>query len=201
MERLAGLLFIRRLGIGVPAMQRHRLIRRHALYPLARAIRPDHLEIDLLQFAQTEKKHRLHGRQIPPHRVHFPVKTPSSPRCLDHSADPEPVAFRPFEANLQVMPRSKAVRIVSIDKGFRIDVVDHQIEIPIVVQIGVRRAVRRGSLTHPPVPRLVRKGDPRFVSIDIVAQQGGRHFPDHFHRGEGCAPGARLLIRIYERDP
>ena len=196
-----GFRFIRRLETGVPAMQRHRLIRRHALHSLARAIRPDHFEIDLLQFAQAEKKDRLHGRQIPPHRVHFPVKPPPFPRCLDSGADPEPVAFRAFEANLQVMPRGKTVRIVPVDKGFRVDVVDHKVEIPIVVQIGVCRTIRKGSLAHTPVPRLVCKDNSRFVSIDIVAQRAGRHLPDHFQRGQRFPPGTRLLMRIHQRTP
>ena len=148
---------------------------------------------------------RLHGRQIPPHRIHFPVKPLSRPGNLHRRPDPEPVAIGAFEANLQIMPRAKAVRIVPIDERFRIDVVDHKVKVPVVVQVCVRRAVRKGGVAQAPVLRLVGERRPRFfpvdIPVDIIGYGRGRHLPNHVRRGQRFAPRARLPVRIHQRTP
>src|SRR2546425_10230556 len=72
---------------------------------------------------------------------------------LDSGADSGRIRAGAAELHRQVVIPVDLARVTSVDRGGRVDVAHHEIEIAAVVQIDVSRAVRESRLREPPFLR------------------------------------------------
>ena len=73
-----------------------------------------------------------------------------------------------------------------IDERRRVDVVHDEVEPAVVVEIGVRGAVREARLIHPPLRALVGKGEVAVVAEEVVGRVVRGEILAAVERPRGC---------------
>ena len=84
--------------------------------------------------------------------------------------DPASVGRFPRQLDLQVMMGVVSWLDIFVDGRGRVDVVDHQVEPAVVIEIGIRRAIGEARLLHSPCFRLVGERQIAVVMEHIVGQ-------------------------------
>src|SRR5690606_37541835 len=131
--------------------ERKALIGGDTSHLLSSAIRPGHQYVRRIVRAQPEAEDRLHGREVAPAGLKFLHEPVLESANLYTSAHPERVWLVPLQANPQVSPLQIVARRVAIEERFAIDVIDHQVQISIQIEIRIRGAVRERRLVQNPV--------------------------------------------------
>ncbi len=72
------------------------------------------------------------------------------------------------------------VRFILIEESRLVNVVHHDIQIPIVVEIGIGRAVAIGRTVHAPGFCLIGESNAMVVRENSIGNIGGRHVTDQF---------------------
>ena len=83
-------------------------------------------------------------------------------------SDPRPVGRLPRELDLEIVMRIVLGCDILIDECGRVDVIHHEIEPAVVVEIGIGRAVRIAGLVHSPCCGLVGERQVPVVPEDVV---------------------------------
>ena len=92
-----------------------------------------------------------------------------TPRREDQPrSDPPSVGRLPFQRDAQIVMGVVLGLDILVDGGGRVDVVDHDVEPAVVIEIGIRRAERKARLIHAPCFGLVGERQVTIVSEDIV---------------------------------
>src|SRR5690606_14831347 len=87
---------------------------------------------------------------------------------LGQGSDAEGVLFRSLELEGQVIVVQLLIGVVSIDKGRGIDIVDHQVQVPVIVQVGIGDPIGKGGGFKAPGHIGVFKSDVPIVPKGII---------------------------------
>ena len=112
----------------------------------------------------------VHRGQIPPIGRVIEVLLRAAGREDQRRSDPPSVGRLSLELYFQVVMGVVLRLDVLVDGRGPVDIVDHQREPAVVVEIGVRRAIREARLVHSPFGRLVGKRQIGIVAEDIIGQ-------------------------------
>ena len=132
-------------------------------------IGPDHFEaVDARQATEPEMLAVIHRRHVPPVRGMVDVLLLAAGREDQCRADAPFVRRLTLELDPQTVMGVVARLDIVIDEGRGVDVIHHEIEPAIVIEVGVGGAVRETRTLHPPCSRLVRERQVPVVPKDVA---------------------------------
>ncbi len=102
---------------------------------------------------------------------------------------------RPRQPQLQVAVAQLAGRPVVVHEGRPVEVVDHQVQGPVPVQVRVRRPVRVRGRAQPPLPPLAREGQVAVVAEDVVCHVRRGHL---IHQVQHVLPHHATGLLLHE---
>ena len=119
--------------------------------------------------------------------------------CKNGYGGPNPlcVLAGALQLYLQIMMARLALCLVAIDKGGLVDIIDHQIQIAIVIQIGISGAVAVRRLCDAPVLGFIDKRLSGLVGKNIVGNVGSRHMLNNLQHILPLQPTFRLHDSVH----
>ena len=112
----------------------------------------------------------VHRRHVAAVRRVIDVLLLSRGREDQARSDPPPVGRLPLQRDLQIVMGVVLGLHVLVDEGRSIDVVHHDIELAVVIEIGVRRPVRKARPLHPPCLGAVGERQVTLISEHVVGR-------------------------------
>ena len=148
-------------------------------------------QVDYDRLPQPEVKHRTNGRLKSPGQRQFP------PLRLTARFDPH---LRPQSQGVSICPPQRHTQvvipasiIVPVDRRRLVDIINHVIQISVVIQVGISRPVGERALVYAPVFDYVGERQVPIVPVNVVADLLRRN-PVDLLLGEGHAP--ELIARL-----
>src|SRR5690606_26874943 len=130
-------------------------------------IPPDPNTVSLRELAQTEMHDRFNSRQIAPHGFVLKILYAIAMIQGDLGAKPIGVAFWPIEIDADVIIATG--RSILIKKSFASEIIDHQVQIAVVVEIANSGAIGEAWLIKTPFGSDLFKAEVAFISQEIVS--------------------------------
>ena len=128
-----------------------------------------------------------------------------SPRRQDQlRADPPSVGGLPVEPDLQIVMDVVIGLDVLVDRGRRVDVIDHEVELAVVIEIRIGRAIRKAPSIHAPLLGHVRERQVTLVPKQVVREVVTGQLLQESQRpaivsGPARPEHGRLVIEIVDR--
>ena len=110
----------------------------------------------------------IHGGHVSPVRGMVEVLFLSSGGEDQFRSDPPSIRRLPLQLDLQVVMSVVLGLDIFVDECGRVDVVHHEIELAVVIEIGISGAIRKARLAHPPFFGSIGKCQISLVPEDIV---------------------------------
>ncbi len=173
-------------------------------FPGAHApVRPlDRHRFDRIELTQPEGEDIVHAR-LESARGHqlLEERVGSAPE-RDLGPDRESVGALSLELHLQIAGVRQRARVVAIDRGFLVDVVHHEVQRPVAVQVAIRGTIGESRRIQSPGRASVREGQITPIPERVVRQLRRAHDLDESHEVDPLpfGRGHHRLISGQKRD-